>query len=93
MYLACSHSDKWCCEIELLLFLLISVKALPCSVSRVESHLSVLPIYSKLQPGQVNWNTRLLPERFETLFLFETKYDIFFVLYITMKLIGCLRQR
>ena len=38
-------------------------------------------------------DTRLLLERLGTLSLFETKYDIFLVLYITMKLIGCLRQR
>ena len=95
MYLACSHCDK-CWEIELLLLLLlilILVQGLPCSVSRVERHLSVLPIYLELQPGQVNWYTRLLLERLGTLSLFETKYDIFLVLYITMKLIGCLRQR
>ena len=93
MYLACSHCDK-CWEIELLLLLLlILVQGLPCSVSRVGRHLSVLSIYLELQPGQVNWYTRLLLERLGTLSLFETNYDIFLVLYITMKLIGCLRQR
>ena len=50
-------------------------------------------LYFELQPGQVNWYTRLLLERLGTLSLFETKYDIFLVLYIAMKLIGCLRQR
>ena len=61
MYLACSHCDK-CWEIKLLLLLLlILVQGLPCSVSRVERHLSVLPIYIELQPGQVNWYTRLQP--------------------------------
>ena len=58
----------------------------------MERHLSVLLIYFELQPGQVNWYTGLLLQRLETLSLFETKYDIFLVLYITMKLIGCLRQ-
>ena len=62
------------------------------SLLRHHRHLSVLPIYLELQPEQVNWYTRLLLERLGMLSLFETKYDIFLVLYITMKLIGCLRQ-
>ena len=73
--------------------LLILVKGLPCSMNRIEKHLSFSPIYFKLQPGQVNWYTRLLLERFGTLSLFETKHDIVLMLCITIKLIGCLRQR
>ena len=60
IYLACSHCNK-CWEIELLLLLLlILVQGLPCLVSRVKRHLSVLPMYLELQPRQVNWYTRLL---------------------------------
>ena len=74
---------KW--SYRLLLVLLILVKGLPRSVSRVEKHPSVLPVYFKLQPAEVNCYTGLVLERFETLPLLETKYDIFLALYITQR--------
>ena len=60
----------------------------------MERHLSVLLIYFELQPGQVLELVHRVAsiQRLETLSFFETKDDIFLVLYITMKLIGCLRQ-
>ena len=74
---------KW--SYRLLLVLLILVKGLPCSVSRVEKHPSVLPVYFKLQPAEVNCYTGLVLERFETLPLLETieNNDIFLALYIS----------
>ena len=66
---------KW--SYRLLLVLLISVKGLPCSVSRVGKHVSVLPVYFKLQPAEVNCYTGLVLERFETLPLLDTKYVIY----------------